>query len=129
VEDESDLRTVMADSLSDAGFKVLEAEDGDHAVAILEDCERIDLLVTDIQMPGRCDGNVVAARARVSHLDLPVVYISGKPESLTNSIGPHDVFVAKPFRPSAVIAAIQRLLNASNPPADRETRIGFVLLP
>jgi CheY-like chemotaxis protein len=110
VEDDFDFRMMMADSLSDAGFEVVEAKDGDQAVEIIEHRGRIDLLVTDIQMPGRCDGNAVATSAKACHLGLPVVYVSGHSESLTNSIGPCDAFVLKPFRPSELIAVVKRLL-------------------
>jgi CheY-like chemotaxis protein len=110
VEDNSDFRIMMADSLSDAGFKVTEAENGDRAVEIIEHHDQIDLLLTDIQMPGSFDGNDVANCAKACHLGLPVVYVSGSPESLTNSIGPCDAFVLKPFRPSELVAVIQRLL-------------------
>ena len=47
VEDEPDLRLIMADSFSDAGFEVVEAEDGDVAVKILEYHPQIDLLITE----------------------------------------------------------------------------------
>jgi CheY-like chemotaxis protein len=58
----------MVDSLSDAGFVVLEAENGDQAVKILAQHPRIDLLVTDIDMPGPCDGNDVAINAKACTL-------------------------------------------------------------
>jgi DNA-binding response OmpR family regulator len=116
VEDESDLRLMMADSLSDAGFNVIEAEDGDQAVKILERHPQIDLLVTDIDIPGRCDGNDVAISAKACHFDLPVIYVSGSPERLTNTVGPSDVFLLKPFRHAEMIAEIRRLLAGTKTP-------------
>ena len=112
MEDNSDFRTILADSFADAGFAVTEAESGDRAIEIIEHHSRIDLLVTDIQMPGRCDGNDVANCAKACHLGLPVVYVSGSPESLTNAIGSRDTFILKPFRSSDVVAAVKRLLAA-----------------
>jgi len=110
VEDEPNLRLMMADSFSDAGFEVVEAEDGDVAVKILECYPQIDLLVTDIDIPGRCDGNGLAISAKALKVDLPVVYVSGSPEKLTNAVGPCDAFFPKPFRASEMIAVIRRLL-------------------
>jgi CheY-like chemotaxis protein len=106
----------MVDSLSDAGFVVLEAENGDQAVKILAQHPRIDLLVTDIDMPGPCDGNDVAINAKAWHLGLPVVYASGSPERLTNTMGPSDAFLQKPFRHSEMIAVIIRLLAVTEAP-------------
>jgi CheY-like chemotaxis protein len=108
VEDEAGFRMMMADSLLDAGFEVVEAENGDEAVNILKHHAKIDLLVTDIRMPGRYDGNEVAGCAKISYSGLPVVYVSGSPESLINPIGPSDAFFAKPFRVSEMIIAIDR---------------------
>jgi CheY-like chemotaxis protein len=110
VEDNSDFRMTLADSLSDAGFEVTEAENGDRAIEIIQHRDQIDLVVTDIQMPGGCDGNDVANCAKAFHIGLPVIYMSGSPEYLTNSIGPCDAFVLKPFRPSDVVTVIKRLL-------------------
>nr|WP_294526248.1 response regulator [uncultured Rhodopila sp.] len=119
VEDEYDLRLTMAECLSAAGFKVVEAEDGDHAVRILERHPQIDLLVTDIDIPGRYDGNDVAISAKAWHFDLPVVYASGSPERLTNTVGPSDAFLLKPFRQSEMIAVILRLLAGTKTPGLR----------
>jgi CheY-like chemotaxis protein len=110
VEDDSELRFLIAEALFDAGFEVVEAEDGDQAVELLENLEQLDVLVTDIQMPGRLDGNDVATRARARHPGLPVVYVSGHPASLTNGIGPCDAFLCKPFCSFLVISEVARLL-------------------
>lgn len=129
VEDEFDLRLIMADSLSAAGFKVVEAEDGDQAVRILERHPQIDLLVTDIDIPGRCDGNCVAISAKAWHFDLPVVYASGSPERLTNTVGPSDAFLLKPFRQSEMIAVVLRLLAGIKAPAPGYLRDNPVPVP
>jgi two-component sensor histidine kinase/CheY-like chemotaxis protein len=70
VEDEALIRMISADILSEAGFRVLESENAAEAVAIMEGAEQIELLFTDIRMPGRMDGlelaNFVHARGLVS---------------------------------------------------------------
>ena len=113
VEDEFLILGLMTESLSEAGFEVLEAEDGDQAVQTLENADQIDLVLTDIQLPGPIDGNAVGAKAKQLHPNIPVIYVSGRPESLRNKVARQDAFVPKPYTPAQVIAIIQRLL-ASN---------------
>ena len=115
VEDDFDFRLVMAETLADEGFEVIEAQSGDEAVELLVRLEKLDLLVTDIQMPGRFDGNCVATEAKRHYPGLPVIYISGRPESLTNRIDPTDSFVRKPFSCRHFIVEITRLLAAASP--------------
>jgi CheY-like chemotaxis protein len=110
VEDESLIRLIVAETLCDAGFDVVEAADGDEAVAILDGLEQFDLLMTDIQMPGKVDGNILASCAKSRQPGLPVVYTSGRPDTLTNRVGRCDAFVRKPFGGSEVLAAVTRLL-------------------
>jgi DNA-binding response OmpR family regulator len=111
VEDEAPLRELLAEYLVEAGFAVTEAEDADHAVAMLEG---IDLLITDLDMPGRLDGNAIATKAKVRHPGLPVIYASGRPERLTNRIDAHDAFVDKPFGPAQIAKLVRRLLDQSS---------------
>jgi CheY-like chemotaxis protein len=115
VEDDIYFRLVMTEALTDEGYDVIEAENGDVAVGMLEHLDRLDILVTDIQMPGRLDGNCVAKEAKRLHPDLPVLYMGGYSESLTNIIGPTDAFVRKPFRSRLMIAEIARLLAVPIP--------------
>jgi CheY-like chemotaxis protein len=82
VEDEPLIRSIMADEFLDAGFRVIEAQDGDEAIAILADPPtRLTLLVTDINMPGEADGMAVAARLRRDCVSVPVIFTTGHPES------------------------------------------------
>jgi CheY-like chemotaxis protein len=115
VEDDIEYRIVMAEALSDEGFDVHEADDGAAAIDILERLLRLDILVTDLQLPGGLDGNAVAHEAKRIHPLLPVLYISGNPAALTNPIGPIDAFVAKPFTSRRLSIEITRLLASANP--------------
>ncbi len=110
VEDEFLIRLFMAESLSDAGFEVVEAEDGDQALQALAQLDRLDLLLTDVQMPSRADGNAVAEMAKQRHPGLPVIYATGRPDSLKNKIGRCDAFVRKPYGAAEILAIIRRLL-------------------
>lgn len=117
VEDDQDFRQLMVENLFDAGFDVAEAKDGDQAIDILEQLGPLDILVTDIEMPSHSDGNDVATEAKRHHPDVTVVYISGRPESLTNRLGPHDTFLYKPFTSARMIFEIRRLLDVADPPS------------
>jgi DNA-binding response OmpR family regulator len=111
VEDEALIRMWLADELSEAGLDVLEAEDGDHAVALIDELTSVDLLITDIQMPGRADGNNVATCAKQMNPGLPVIYISGRATSLSNRLDICDVFLPKPFAGATLMTHVRRLLR------------------
>jgi CheY-like chemotaxis protein len=120
VEDEGLVRLVIAEGLADAGFVVVEAVNGDEAIRLLDGPAELDLLLTDVQMPGRTDGNLVADAAKRRHPHLPVIYMTGNPSSLRNTVGKTDALLRKPFGPSEVVLVIRRLLARSHtkPPAE-----------
>ncbi len=78
---------LMAESVAYGGFTVIEARTGDEAVGLIHGLPVIDLILTDIQMAGRADGNEVAAAGKRRDADLPVIYMTGNPDSLKNSLG------------------------------------------
>ena len=110
VEDEPSIRLLLVDSLEDAGFDVLEAANGDEAACLLVYPDDVDLVVTDIQMPGSRDGNAVAEAAKERDPEIPVVYMTANPNSLRNRLGSRDAFLKKPFAPSEVLVVVRRLL-------------------
>jgi CheY-like chemotaxis protein len=112
VEDEALIRFWMAECLAEAGFDVVEAEDGDRALLLIDQPRAFDLLITDIQMPGRADGNAVATKARQRFPGLPVIYASGRRESLKNEVRACDAFVLKPFNMTTILTLAQRALDA-----------------
>src|SRR3546814_7896167 len=63
-EDDTLVRIAIAEALRDAGFRVMEAASADEALAYLEAAERVDLVFSDIQMPGSLDGFGMARRLR-----------------------------------------------------------------
>jgi CheY-like chemotaxis protein len=111
VEDESPLRQLLAEFLCDEGFNVTEAESGDQAIHLLDQCGAFDLVFTDISLPGQADGNDVAAKAKQQNPDIPVLYASASPESLQNKVGPSDAFLGKPCRLREINAVVRRLLS------------------
>lgn len=117
VDDEILITEMLHDSLADAGFDVVTANDGDWAIAMLDDpTQRIVGLITDINMGNSTDGWTVARHARELQPDLPVVYMTGGAGSEWTVHGvPLSILVAKPFAPVQIISAIASLLNKATP--------------
>jgi len=107
VEDEFLLRQVIAEELTDAGYEVVEAGDGASAMAAVAD---VDLLFTDIRLPGGVDGWSIAERARELRPGLPVIYATGYSAETPRHV-PGSRFFAKPYRVGAVLDAIGELLR------------------
>lgn len=108
VEDEALVREIAALEFGDAGFEVLEAGDGPEAVALLESGSPIDLLFTDIRLPGPIDGWTIAVRARALRPGLPVIYATGFSADAATPVEGGQLF-HKPYRPLAIIAAAKAL--------------------
>jgi len=113
-EDEEDVRLVVSEALTAAGFRVLEAETGSQALRLLEANAGIHLLFTDIMMPGGMDGFELAHRAKQLRPDLRVVYTSGFVKELPwgeHGIG-HGPMLRKPYRDRDLVAEVNRVLAA-----------------
>jgi CheY-like chemotaxis protein len=107
VEDEDLVREIAQAEFADAGFRVIEAATGEAALAHLS-LDHIDLLFTDVRLPGAIDGWRVARRARELHPGLPVIYASGFPGDAMDIV-PGGRFIAKPYRPTAIVAVAREL--------------------
>jgi CheY-like chemotaxis protein len=114
VEDEMLVRMMIADALTDHGYRVLEAGDADEGLALLRG-ERVDALLTDIRLPGRMDGWRLAEEARTLHPRLAVIYATGYSSEAPRAV-PDSVVLMKPYLPSAVVQSIERL--TANPSGD-----------
>jgi CheY-like chemotaxis protein len=77
VDDNVPLLKTTVRMLADSGYHVLTAEDGAQALRVLESGERIDILFTDLVLPGRLLGHQLAARAQAMRPGLKVLYTSG----------------------------------------------------
>jgi CheY-like chemotaxis protein len=96
VEDELLVREVAAEDLSEAGFDVIPASDGDEALAILRDGSEFDLLFTDIRMPGSTDGWELAREARQIIPGLKVIYATGFGDA-GDGLCEGECYVRKPY--------------------------------
>ncbi len=114
VEDEFLIRVIVAEELVEAGFEVREAEDGDQAAAMIQTRPDVfSLLITDIHMPGDRDGIELACLVREHRPDLPVIFMTGRPDALDGGghLGDRSALVEKPFAPSELLAVVRELLG------------------
>lgn len=81
VEDESNLRMLLVEMLSDMNYAVLEADAGRSGLTLLDTAKRIDLLITDVGLPGGMNGRQLADAARQRRPDLKVLFVTGYAES------------------------------------------------
>jgi CheY-like chemotaxis protein len=114
VEDEFLIRLMLAEELRHEGFDVCEAEDADHAIALIHQPPKaLTLLITDIHMPGSRNGLHVASEIRAWHPQIPIIYATARPDALNGTVRPgaKDALLAKPFTPSDLMAVVRQLLN------------------
>ena len=119
VEDELLIRSIMAESLNDAGFDVLHAGTGDEALALLERASApISLLVTDIHLPGGKSGLDVARIMRDRQGSLPVIVATGRPDvfGVEWRRAERVVLLRKPYGPGELVATVQRMLREADEP-------------
>lgn len=111
VEDEPEVLEIACNALDGLGYRTLPAEDGGRALATLEAHPEIDLLFTDIVMPGELNGVELAIEVRRRRPGLPVIFASGySTDSLLTQLPPHSVFMQKPYRLAALSAHIEACL-------------------
>ncbi len=119
VEDDAELRRYMAKVLQLAGCRVIEAHDGPSARSRLQEPGRIDLLLTDVILPGGLSGPDLAETARARDPAPEVLFISGYPEDklVTEDPGQGTLdWLPKPFTRAQLLARIRGLLDV---PVDR----------
>jgi PAS domain S-box-containing protein len=118
VEDEAVVRGMVVEAIRDLDCRVLEAEDGAAGLRLLRSQEAIDLLVTDVGLPGM-NGRQLADAARESRPVLPVLLITGYAgAALTDwQLAPGMEVVGKPFRLEALVARVGEMLKRSLQPS------------
>lgn len=122
VDDEPDVREFARDSLEAAGYRVLEAGDGEAALQVAEaHGEPIHLLLTDVVMP-RLNGVELARRLTRLRPDMKVLYMSGfavvgaQTEQLSGpGLEPGDPILPKPFNSEALIRKVREVLDRPAP--------------
>ena len=118
VEDEVLISNMVADFLAASGFAVHEVTSADEALRYIDSGARIDILFTDVNLPGGMNGAELATRVRKMRPEMPIVYASGRYKlSDITPLVPRSLFMAKPFDPADVCALLGRLTGANLPAA------------
>lgn len=105
VEDEPLIRMEIADDLDDRGFEVIEAGNAHDAMLILESRSDIQVLFTDIDMPGRMNGLMLAAQAHARWPSVKIIVSFGLSVS-SNDMPSDSRFMSKPHMPNSIAAAM-----------------------
>lgn len=111
VDDEELILEQLASELEDAGFAVATAKDAMAAHRMLESEGDIDLLVTDVRMPGQVDGLLFSQVVHDMHPDLPIIVISGAAEPDDRDVPRGATFIAKPFKTALLVDEAKLLLQ------------------
>jgi CheY-like chemotaxis protein len=116
VEDEILVRLAISDYLQECGFKVYEAGIAAEAVEILKSNEvTIDLVFSDVRMPGEMDGFGLATWIRAHRPGLPIILTSadGRKSEAAKELCENEPFFAKPYDVKLVVARIRSLIDAN----------------
>ena len=121
-EDQEDLRILLRHILHSQGYSVIEAASGVEAIEKIGDHQVVDLLITDIIMPGM-RGWELAQKLSSTRTGLKVLYISGHTDTdLINegALLEGGTFLEKPFRPEMLLQKVQEILNSGTAKAAKK---------
>jgi PAS domain S-box-containing protein len=113
VDDEPTVRTVITEVLGELGYAAIEVSDGASGLKVLQSDVRIDLLITDVGLPGGLNGRQMADTARLSRPKLPVLFITGYTESVAiggGTLEPGMHLLGKPFAMEALANRIKSII-------------------
>ncbi len=119
VEDEDLVRRLVSRLLEKEGYHVIEATTGGEGLRILSNGQDVDLLLTDVTLPGGMNGVELGRRALEERSDLKLICMSGSGEEemvtdlLARAVGA-AAFLGKPFSPGELIKAVNGLLDTSH---------------
>ena len=115
IDDEESIRMLIAEVLKEAGYRVLEAADGVAGLEILQSDSRIDLLITDVGLPGGFNGRQVADAARQTRPDLKVLFVTGYAANAVVGNGHLDPgmrVITKPFAMTALALRVREIIES-----------------
>ncbi len=111
VEDELFVRMIGADALEEAGYAVLEAGSADEALQVLEKADHVEVLFTDIRMPGSMDGLRLAEVVHERWPNIRILVTSGDVRPSPDDIPDDGRFLAKPYRFQSLSRELDTLLT------------------
>jgi signal transduction histidine kinase/PAS domain-containing protein/ActR/RegA family two-component response regulator len=115
VDDEPIVRMLLTEIVEDLGYMAIEAADGPAGLKVLQSDTSIDLLVTDVGLPGGMNGRQMADAGRVSRPDLAVLFITGYAENalfVNGRLAPGMAVLTKPFPVETMAARIRSMVEA-----------------
>lgn len=115
VDDEPLIRMLVMDTLEELGLAAIEAGNAAEAITKLDSNQPIDLLVTDLNLPGGMDGSQLVDLARRTRNDLRVLLITGYGVGAEDVIDDRTQVLAKPFLTETLAAHIRHLLAITKP--------------
>jgi CheY-like chemotaxis protein len=113
VEDEVLVRCVISDYLRECGYKVIEASSAEEALQVLQKASvRVDILLSNVQLPGVIDGFALARWVRANHSGIGVILAGtiSRAADAAAELCEEGPMLAKPYEPQAVVDRIKRLL-------------------
>jgi PAS domain S-box-containing protein len=117
VDDNAAVRATVVMQLKQLGYTVREADGALAALQIINGPDKIDLLFTDVVMPGGMNGKDLAVEARRRRPDLPILFTSGFPGTSQDDgirFEEHDVLLSKPYRKQDLARAVREMLATRN---------------
>jgi DNA-binding response OmpR family regulator len=110
VEDEPIIRMGIADYIQRQGFNIIEAGTGDRAIDIIKTGTTIDVIVSDVQMPGTHDGIALALWTRRNFPHIKLILVSGATSGAVEELRGEGIILPKPYQYEAIVARIGELL-------------------
>lgn len=115
VEDNAIIRMGAIDLVQSAGYEALDARDADEAIRILEARSDIDLVFTDVQMPGTMDGIKLSHYIRERWPPVKIMVASGMAILEESSLPEGSLFFPKPYSETTILDAMARILAGETP--------------
>jgi len=114
IEDEPVVRGLVVEVLADLGYRAIEAVDGPQGLQIVQSPQRIDLVITDVGLPG-LNGRQIADAARTLRPDLKVLFMTGYAENAALAAGSLDArmtIITKPFTMEALATRVREIIES-----------------
>jgi CheY-like chemotaxis protein len=114
IDDQPEVRGLIVQVLEQNGYLTMEAGDGPSGLKILQSDARVDLLITDVGLPGGMNGRQVADAARVARADLRVLFVTGYAENAVVGNGrldPGMEIITKPFNIDNLSNKVREMLD------------------
>jgi CheY-like chemotaxis protein len=111
VEDDALIRMDIADQLHDFGFEVLEAENAAKAVVCLTARPDVQVIFTDVDMPGKLDGLMLAHLVSDRWPPIKIIVTSGHRKGCVDDMPSGSRFFNKPYQPQAIASAMHEMMD------------------